>query len=93
MSIQLTQSAIATAPESPHTAAEIEAFLAIMELIFHAKLARTKRRTLFLLTADHGQIAIDPATTIYMNQRFQNCCLTLPPTRPGGRSRRRVEPR
>jgi hypothetical protein len=57
-------------PESPHTAAEIEAFLAIMELIFHAKLAGTQRRTLFLLTADHGQIAIDPATTIYLNQRF-----------------------
>jgi predicted AlkP superfamily pyrophosphatase or phosphodiesterase len=57
-------------PESPHTAAEIEAFLAIMELIFHAQLAGTQRRTLFLLTADHGQIAINPATTIYLNQRF-----------------------
>jgi hypothetical protein len=57
-------------PESPHTAAEIEAFLAIMEQVFHAQLAGTQRRTLFLLTADHGQIAINPATTIYLNQRF-----------------------
>ena len=47
-------------PDAPQTAAEIEAFLAIMELIFHKNLASKKRRTLFLLTADHGQIAIDP---------------------------------
>jgi len=57
-------------PDAPHTAAEIEAFLAIMELIFHKNLAGNQRRTLLLLTADHGQIAIDPATTIYLNQRF-----------------------
>ena len=57
-------------PDSPHTAAEIEAFLTIMELIFHKNLAGTQQRTLLLLTADHGQIAIDPATTIYLNQRF-----------------------
>jgi Type I phosphodiesterase / nucleotide pyrophosphatase len=57
-------------PDAPHTAAEIEAFLAIMELIFHKNLAGTPQRTLLLLTADHGQIAINPATTIYLNQRF-----------------------
>jgi hypothetical protein len=57
-------------PESPHTAAEIEVFLATMELLFHKRMAESKRRVLFLLTADHGQVAIDPATTIYVNQRF-----------------------
>jgi predicted AlkP superfamily pyrophosphatase or phosphodiesterase len=57
-------------PESAHTAAEIEVFLTIMELIFHKSLAAKKQRVLFLLTADHGQVAIDPATTIYLNQRF-----------------------
>jgi predicted AlkP superfamily pyrophosphatase or phosphodiesterase len=57
-------------PESAHTAAEIEVFLATMELIFHRRMAESKRRALFLLTADHGQVAIDPATTIYLNQRF-----------------------
>jgi len=57
-------------PESPQVAAEIEAFLAIMELIFHKSIAANKRRMLFMLTADHGQVAIDPATTIYLNQRL-----------------------
>lgn len=55
-------------PESPQFAAEIEAFLATMEGIFHPALARANRRTLFLMTADHGQVAIDPATTIYLNR-------------------------
>jgi hypothetical protein len=57
-------------PDAPQTVAEIEAFLATVELIFHNSRAGKKQRTLFLLTADHGQIAIDPATTIYLNQRF-----------------------
>jgi hypothetical protein len=29
-----------------------------------------KSKTLFLLTADHGQSEIDPATTIYLNKAF-----------------------
>lgn len=57
-------------PESAHTAAEIEVFLTIMEQLFHRRMATSKRRVLFLLTADHGQVAIDPKTTIYLNQRF-----------------------
>jgi hypothetical protein len=57
-------------PESPQVAAEIELFLVALEQIFHRALAAGKRRTLLLLTADHGQTAVDPATTIYLNQRF-----------------------
>jgi predicted AlkP superfamily pyrophosphatase or phosphodiesterase len=57
-------------PESPQVAAEIEIFLATIEHVVHTALASRSRRTLFLLTADHGQVAIDPATTIYLNQRF-----------------------
>lgn len=57
-------------PESPQVAAEIEVLLASLELIFHRDLARRKGRTLLLVTADHGQVAIDPATTIYLNHQF-----------------------
>jgi predicted AlkP superfamily pyrophosphatase or phosphodiesterase len=57
-------------PESPHFIAESEAFLLIMEHLFHQQLVRAPGRTLFLMTADHGQVAIDPATAIYLNQRF-----------------------
>ena len=55
-------------PESPQIAAEIEVFLAAMELALHPALARAKGRTLLLLTADHGQVAVDPATTVYLNR-------------------------
>ncbi len=55
-------------PDSPQVAAEIQTFLTIMEVLFHATLSKTQRRTLFLMTADHGQTAIDPATTVYLNQ-------------------------
>ncbi len=57
-------------PESPQLAAEIEAFLFTIEQVLHPALARGKGRTLLLITADHGQTAIDPATTIYLNRQF-----------------------
>jgi hypothetical protein len=55
-------------PDSPQVAAEIQTFLTIMESLVHGTLRSTRRRTLFLMTADHGQAAIDPANTIYLNQ-------------------------
>jgi predicted AlkP superfamily pyrophosphatase or phosphodiesterase len=70
-------------PDSAQTAAEIESFLAIAELIAHQTLASTQRRTLLLMTADHGQIAIDPATTIYLNRRFPQLLPYLATNRAG----------
>ena len=55
-------------PESRQVAAEILTFLDVMERVFQESLAETDCRTLFLMTADHGQMAIDPATTIYLNR-------------------------
>jgi len=54
-------------PDSPQAEAEIDAFLTAMEHTFHDALAGKLTRTLFLMTADHGQTSIDPATTIYLN--------------------------
>jgi predicted AlkP superfamily pyrophosphatase or phosphodiesterase len=70
-------------PESPQAAAEIQVFLAVMELIFQKGIAGNKRRTLLLLTADHGQVAIDPATTIYLNRRFPQILPYLETNRAG----------
>jgi len=54
-------------PGSDQLAAEIDAFLMTMESAFYQSLAGKAGRTLFLMTADHGQIEIDPATTVYLN--------------------------
>lgn len=53
-------------PNAPQTEAEIETFLLIMEYYFERIFKGTKR-ILFLMTADHGQVEVDPQTTIYLN--------------------------
>ena len=54
-------------PGSPQIHAEIETFLATMERLFLPILDGKTADTLFLMTADHGQVAIDPMTTVYLN--------------------------
>jgi predicted AlkP superfamily pyrophosphatase or phosphodiesterase len=60
-------------PDSPQTDAEILVFLMTMETIFLKALSSKHRKTLFMLTADHGQSETDPQTTIYLNRdpRFE----------------------
>jgi predicted AlkP superfamily pyrophosphatase or phosphodiesterase len=53
-------------PNSPQTMAEIQSLLLAMEHIFRQNV-RPAGKTLFLLTADHGQSEVDPQTTIYIN--------------------------
>jgi len=53
-------------PNAPQTEAEIETFLLMMEHYFE-RIFKGKKRVLFLMTADHGQVEIDPKTTIYLN--------------------------
>jgi predicted AlkP superfamily pyrophosphatase or phosphodiesterase len=53
-------------PNAPQTEAEIETFLLIMEH-YVERIFNGKKRVLFLMTADHGQVEIDPQTTIYLN--------------------------
>ena len=55
-------------PESPQTTAEILVFLMTMEQIFLKALAGSHKKVLFMLTADHGQVEVDPQTTIYLNR-------------------------
>ena len=55
-------------PESAQTTAEILTFLMTMENIFLKAQANSNKKTLFLLTADHGQTETDPQTTIYLNR-------------------------
>ena len=55
-------------PSSPQVAAEIDTFLTLMERLFAQKLAGKQRDTLFIMSADHGQIDVDPETTIYLDR-------------------------
>ncbi len=54
-------------PESPQVAAEIDMFLYSLERYFLSS-TLAKGKTLLLLTADHGQSEVDPATTVYINK-------------------------
>ena len=55
-------------PTSPQWEAEVVAFMAQAEEALHARIAGRAHDTLLLMTADHGQVEVDPATTIYVNQ-------------------------
>jgi predicted AlkP superfamily pyrophosphatase or phosphodiesterase len=56
-------------PTAPQTEAEIETFLLMMEYYFERVF--NGKRILFLMTADHGQVEIDPKTTIFLNTNSQ----------------------
>ena len=54
-------------PDSPQIDAEIDTFLTAVDRLFWRPLCGHLQNTLFMLTADHGLAAIDPETTIYLN--------------------------
>jgi len=56
-------------PGSVQVEAEVDMFLHVMEKQLIGQ-ARPTGKTLFLMTADHGQSEVDPATTIYLNLRI-----------------------
>lgn len=53
-------------PTAPQTEAEIQAFWLLFDF-FLRRLSLLGGRTLFLLTADHGAVEVNPATTLYLN--------------------------
>lgn len=57
-------------PAAPQTEAEIETFLLMMEYYFE-RVFGGKKRILFLMTADHGQVEVNPKTTIFLNTNSQ----------------------
>jgi len=54
-------------PESPHVAAEAEQMLTALEQTFE-KLEQSQKKTLCIVSADHGQIRVQPKETLYLNQ-------------------------
>ncbi|MCB9641025.1 MAG: alkaline phosphatase family protein [Myxococcales bacterium] len=54
-------------PTSPQVYEEIRVALSLIERLLFSKLHRIAHDTLFLLTADHGQVDVSPERTIFLN--------------------------
>ena len=61
-------------PNSPQLEAEIDTLLTMLDRLFWQNFKSQQTNTLFIMTADHGQIAVDPDTAIYLNldPKFSN---------------------
>ncbi|MEA3335907.1 MAG: alkaline phosphatase family protein [Chloroflexota bacterium] len=55
-------------PDSPQAQAEIESCFSELERWFRRDAGRLPSDTLVLLTADHGQVTVDPEETVYLHQ-------------------------
>lgn len=55
-------------PDSARTDEEIDSMLGLLERAFLSRAAGRYPRTLLAMTADHGHTAVNPASTIYLNQ-------------------------
>lgn len=56
-------------PNSAEVDAELDSFFVTMERLLLGRLLGKYPRTLVMVTADHGMSEINPATTVYLNQR------------------------
>jgi hypothetical protein len=55
-------------PDSDQFAAEVDAVFTLLERLFYRKAAGKVGRTALLMTADHGQVCVDPRRTVYVNR-------------------------
>jgi predicted AlkP superfamily pyrophosphatase or phosphodiesterase len=56
-------------PDSPQVEAEIDVTLCTLERWLIPFLRRRRESTLLLVTADHGQIGVNPSSTVFVNER------------------------
>jgi hypothetical protein len=57
-------------PSSPQFEAEVDTFFTALERLFWEPVTGKCGNTLLLMTADHGQVDIDPQTTVYINREI-----------------------
>jgi hypothetical protein len=55
-------------PDSEVFAAEVDAIFTLLERQYFRKVEGKVGRTLLIMTADHGQVAVNPRTTIHVNE-------------------------
>lgn len=63
-------------PSSPQFEAEMDAFFTALDKLFMRKLDGQLKNTLLMLTADHGQMEVDPATTVFLNRNPRTAGVT-----------------
>jgi len=59
-------------PQSRQFEETMDIFLRMMENLLYHKLSGKVRKTLLILTADHGQVEVDPRRTFYLNKHSIN---------------------
>ncbi len=57
-------------PDSTRFEQEVATFFTQLDQLFYQKLAGKVQNTLFILTADHGQVEVDPQRTFYINKQL-----------------------
>jgi hypothetical protein len=57
-------------PNSKEFEEAVDAFLSMMDFLFYKQLHGKTGNTLFLMTADHGQVEVNPRTTHYLNKQI-----------------------
>jgi hypothetical protein len=70
-------------PDARQTLESIETFLSLMDQYFYRNLRGKRGNTLLLLAADHGQVAVNPRTTYYLNKRIPDLVPLLKRNRRG----------
>ena len=59
-------------PQSHQFGEAVDSFLRTMEELLYKQLSGKASQTLLILTADHGQIEVDPQRTFYLNKMSMN---------------------
>lgn len=57
-------------PNSKQFDKEVDTFLTLLDQLFYQKMAGKAKNTLFIMTADHGQVEVDPKCTFYLNKQI-----------------------
>jgi predicted AlkP superfamily pyrophosphatase or phosphodiesterase len=57
-------------PSSRESQEAIESFFALVEEVFYKSVRGKTTKTLLMITADHGQIEVDPRNTYYLNKQM-----------------------
>jgi hypothetical protein len=70
-------------PDSPQVAAEIRSIFGLLEDLFAGPLSAHRDGPLILVTADHGQTAVEPERTVYLDHLLPGSVHWMRTTRDG----------